>query len=323
MTYTLYKISYLNKAYIGLTKDFKRRKSEHFLNAKKKINTPLYNALNKYPMNWDIIDYASSFEEACIKEKQYIKQLNTKIPYGYNLTDGGEGVWGILDNGMNLPILRSDGIEFRSVSHAAREMKVNGNSIRAVLLGNSLQCKGYSFIDLEGRYTEIQKARREKVKKHKDLIKLKGILFKMKLEKKANNFTKRSSSQFHGVRKGFKCWESCIYIGKKMKVLNRYKTELEAVLDREIAVQNQSNKRQNFINGFKVKYENKVYTNYKEVLELITKLREQGYEINYKQFKSLFKLKAIFIGIKTHRNVRNWKNYIKGSMKGLVQKEIK
>lgn len=33
-------------------------------------------------------------EELDYWEKYYIKELNTKVPYGYNLTDGGEGMNG-------------------------------------------------------------------------------------------------------------------------------------------------------------------------------------------------------------------------------------
>jgi len=39
----------------------------------------------------EILCKCNSLEELNDKEKYYIKEYNTKVPYGYNLTDGGEG----------------------------------------------------------------------------------------------------------------------------------------------------------------------------------------------------------------------------------------
>lgn len=56
-----------------------------------------YNAIKKY--GWDnfeheILENDLTYEQACDKERYYISFYNTKAPYGYNLTDGGEGTCG-------------------------------------------------------------------------------------------------------------------------------------------------------------------------------------------------------------------------------------
>jgi group I intron endonuclease len=42
-----------------------------------------------------VIDEAADVKEACAKEQMYIKKLNTRAPNGMNMTDGGEGVFGL------------------------------------------------------------------------------------------------------------------------------------------------------------------------------------------------------------------------------------
>jgi group I intron endonuclease len=70
---------------------------------KDKYNNPKYigsgkflkYAINKYgKQNFkkEIIQICSSLEELNEREIYWIKELNTKVPNGYNLTDGGEGL---------------------------------------------------------------------------------------------------------------------------------------------------------------------------------------------------------------------------------------
>lgn len=85
------------KQYVGqvTTKNFKVRQRKWKSNSKyagKAINA----ARAKYGI--DSFDFEILIEckdeELNKWEKYYIKELNTKVPYGYNMTDGGEGVSG-------------------------------------------------------------------------------------------------------------------------------------------------------------------------------------------------------------------------------------
>lgn len=83
------------KQYVGQTiTSLKRRFLKH---CNDKTNTAIHGAIVKYGReNFTIreIDVAYSREELNEKEVFYIKQMNSKFPNGYNLTDGGEGVSG-------------------------------------------------------------------------------------------------------------------------------------------------------------------------------------------------------------------------------------
>lgn len=85
------------KSYIGITNNFDRRFAVHWNDAKTK-DTVLCRTIRKYGRNLFTIfeiDNTDTWKEACELEKQYIKKLNTKVPNGMNMTEGGEGVFGI------------------------------------------------------------------------------------------------------------------------------------------------------------------------------------------------------------------------------------
>ena len=55
----------------------------------------IYNARNKYGIDnfgFEILKECDD-DELDYWEMYYIKELNTKVPYGYNMTDGGEASW--------------------------------------------------------------------------------------------------------------------------------------------------------------------------------------------------------------------------------------
>lgn len=95
MKYKLYLIqNVLNlKCYVGLTKyDIIKRFKEHC--AKGFI---LHEAIQKYgECHFSIkeIDSCATPKEAAALEKYYIMLYNSKIPYGYNMTTGGDGTHG-------------------------------------------------------------------------------------------------------------------------------------------------------------------------------------------------------------------------------------
>lgn len=84
------------KQYVGQTNDFKQREKEWKCN-KKYAGYYINNARNKYGVEnfkTDILKECQTQEELNQWEQYYIKELNTKVPNGYNLTDGGGGLSG-------------------------------------------------------------------------------------------------------------------------------------------------------------------------------------------------------------------------------------
>lgn len=74
-----------------------KRIGQHFRSAKK---TPFRDALRKYGTSgfeFSIIDSAADWTELQEKERHWIKELDSKHPSGYNLTDGGDGQQGLTD----------------------------------------------------------------------------------------------------------------------------------------------------------------------------------------------------------------------------------
>jgi group I intron endonuclease len=83
------------KQYVGIAKDLKRRWHQHI--SANGSAPALHAAIKKYGKDGFIFSHicdAFDFEAACDLERMLIQQHNTKSPYGYNLTDGGDGVVG-------------------------------------------------------------------------------------------------------------------------------------------------------------------------------------------------------------------------------------
>lgn len=97
----IYKITNLitNKIYVGqTTRSILLRLHEHFTVAKRhKIHCILGNSIRKYGKeNFTIeeLEKCNSLEHLNEREIFWIKQLNSKTPNGYNMTDGGDGTTG-------------------------------------------------------------------------------------------------------------------------------------------------------------------------------------------------------------------------------------
>jgi group I intron endonuclease len=86
-----------NKKYVGQTINPNSRFNQHIISSKKDTNIFLYNAINKYGnenFSFDLVEIDIPIEDVNEREKDWISKLKTKKPYGYNLTDGGEGTLG-------------------------------------------------------------------------------------------------------------------------------------------------------------------------------------------------------------------------------------
>jgi len=83
------------KKYVGITKfSIEERFSQH-----SKRGFILTEAIKKYGeqnFSIELIEEVESAERAYELEQYYIKKYNTKVPNGYNLTDGGDGLYGVI-----------------------------------------------------------------------------------------------------------------------------------------------------------------------------------------------------------------------------------
>jgi group I intron endonuclease len=91
----IYKITNLvnGKVYIGQTvqKNPKARWYDHCAKARKGINKPLPNAINKYGVDkfsWEVIDSTTGLEALNKLEKHYVEKYNS-INEGYNIREAG------------------------------------------------------------------------------------------------------------------------------------------------------------------------------------------------------------------------------------------
>lgn len=95
MTYKIYLITNLEnkKQYVGITKfSITERFYQHV-----KRGFLLTEAIKKYGEDnffIELIEEVDTASRAYELEQYYIKKYNTKAPYGYNLTDGGDGIFG-------------------------------------------------------------------------------------------------------------------------------------------------------------------------------------------------------------------------------------
>ena len=84
------------KKYVGQATNLKERQKKWKCLTQKYAGTAINNARAKYGIDnfgFEILKECDD-KELDYWEKYYIKELNTKAPYGYNLTDGGEGMTG-------------------------------------------------------------------------------------------------------------------------------------------------------------------------------------------------------------------------------------
>ena len=96
MTSSIYLITNLinNKKYVGKSIDPSQRWKAHIKDSKKYTDRYLYRAMNKYGSEnffFEIIEDNIPLNKIDSKEIFWIKELSTRAPNGYNMTDGGDG----------------------------------------------------------------------------------------------------------------------------------------------------------------------------------------------------------------------------------------
>jgi group I intron endonuclease len=93
----IYKITnkITGKTYVGQTsKTIQERFRAHLKKARKKVNRRLYDSMNHHGYDNFIIEEIEKVSDSIMaddREKFWIKELDSIMPNGYNMTDGGEG----------------------------------------------------------------------------------------------------------------------------------------------------------------------------------------------------------------------------------------
>lgn len=93
-----YRITHLasGKTYIGITSVGIKMRMQRHVSKARKLKKPLYDAFNCYGLKaFEVVHIASAsnWDDLYDLEKLLIRQENTHCPFGYNLTDGGKGLW--------------------------------------------------------------------------------------------------------------------------------------------------------------------------------------------------------------------------------------
>lgn len=148
-----------NKIYVGITKNPVNKrwgKNGRGYKPAKNENVCFYQAIQKY--GWDnfkheILFEGLTYELASEKEKELIKLYNCKAPFGYNLTDGGEGTLGIevseeirqkrsenMSGSKNITAKKvfCDGKIFDTINECACYLGVNRNKLVRWITGKTI-----------------------------------------------------------------------------------------------------------------------------------------------------------------------------------------
>lgn len=83
------------KSYIGASNDVQRRWLKHTGDAQRGSSLPFHRAIQKYgkhDWNLEILHSNLTVDAAFTQESMCIKEHNSKVPSGYNLTEGGRGL---------------------------------------------------------------------------------------------------------------------------------------------------------------------------------------------------------------------------------------
>ena len=87
-----------NKKYVGITTgSLENRLSQHLYESVGNRKKIIHKAIYKYGIdnfNVSVLYNCDSLDELKLSEIHYISELNTLIPNGYNMTLGGDGIWG-------------------------------------------------------------------------------------------------------------------------------------------------------------------------------------------------------------------------------------
>lgn len=146
------------KGYVGQTRQkLRQRMKDHKSGSESYVDY----VIKKY--GWEnfsvfVLEECASPEELNEREMYWIKTLHTKAPYGYNLTDGGDGSTG---NGTKRAVRCIDtGEIFESITSAADKFNVTSSNIVKVCQNKTIRAKGMKFEYVDAPLSEEAKSRK-------------------------------------------------------------------------------------------------------------------------------------------------------------------
>ncbi len=87
-----------DKKYVGITTQGIRKRWMQHAQPSQRNNRALYGAIRKYgedSFTVELLAVAFTWETLCVLEVAVIAWFNTKVQHGYNMTNGGDGVYGL------------------------------------------------------------------------------------------------------------------------------------------------------------------------------------------------------------------------------------
>ncbi len=118
----IYKITNIinNKLYIGYTTATLKERMRRHKNDDINHNTLLGRAIKKYGwenFKYEVVVYEDDKEKLLELEQYYIKYFNSKMPNGYNMTDGGENFMEKIILFMVIGIMKKQKKKYQKLHH--------------------------------------------------------------------------------------------------------------------------------------------------------------------------------------------------------------
>lgn len=182
----VYKVTNIinERAYVGITTfSFEKRWKEHIkCSVTRNPKQLIHRALKKYGIQSfkrEIIDEAEDLDVLYEKERYWINKLGTKIPFGYNMTDGGEGYYGgIMSESTRKRISSSrSGTKHSSITKEKISLSLKGNKNAEGAVHSEESRKNVSLRMKGKQKTEEQKSKigeRSRGRKHTEEAKEKN-----------------------------------------------------------------------------------------------------------------------------------------------------
>lgn len=149
------------KSYIGQTNNLKRRNYQHRV---RNHCTYFHRAIKKYGWNnftHDILKEGLTLEESNYWEQYYIKQYNTLIPNGYNLTTGGLNCEHSKETKLKRSLSRRNRIQPKHTEEAKQKISLSHMGMKHTELSK----KWMSIVHTGFKHTEESKQKMSAVKK--------------------------------------------------------------------------------------------------------------------------------------------------------------